>query len=253
MKKILKFTLPLFIIVGWEIAALLINNEFIIPRLESVIRVLIIPFASIMGTGSLLENATASIERVALGFILAAAIAIPLGIAMGWFPWVNNFFDSTVQALRPIPPLAWVPLALAWFKIGITSIIFIIAMGAFFPILLNTIDGVKGIKKTWTESAVMLGAREQQVMTKVVLPGSAPTIWTGLRIGFGIAWMCLIAAEWLPGTTLGLGYLILYAYNFGQINVVVAGMVVIGIIGIGFDLIFQRIEQRWFAWRALER
>jgi NitT/TauT family transport system permease protein len=91
------------------------------------------------------------------------------------------------------------------------------------------------------------------MMAKVILPGAAPTIWTGLRVGFGVAWMCVIAAEWMPGTTMGLGYLILYAYNFGQINVVVAGMVVIGIIGIAFDLLFKQVEKRWFMWRGLER
>jgi NitT/TauT family transport system permease protein len=249
----LYFLLPFLIIITWEIAANLINNEFILPKLGSILSIILAPNAVILGTGSLIDNALLSIERVSLGFLLAAVIAIPLGIGMGRFEGLYKFFDSTIQILRPIPPLAWVPLSLAWFKIGITSIVFIIFMGAFFPILLNTIDGVQGIKKTWIEVATNLGARERQMMARVILPGAAPTIWTGLRVGFGIAWMCLIAAEWLPGTTQGLGYLILYAYNFGQINVVVAGMIVIGIIGIAFDFLFKGVEKRWFRWRSLER
>jgi len=255
MKKPISFFLPLLILVSWEIAAILINNEFILPKLESILVVLIHPFSSayMMGTGSLVDNAMASITRIALGFLVAAAIAIPLGVGMGRSRLTHDFFDSTVQILRPIPPLAWVPLALAWFKIGITSVIFIIFIGAFFPILLNTIDGVNGVKKTWIEVASNLGSSERQMMAKVILPGAAPTIWTGLRVGFGVAWMCVIAAEWMPGTTVGLGYLILYAYNFGQINVVVAGMVVIGIIGIAFDFLFKKVENRWFMWRGLER
>lgn len=255
MKKPISFFLPLLILIGWELVAILVNNEFILPKLESIGVVLMDPASSayMLGTGSLIDNAMASITRIALGFLLAAAIAIPLGIGMGRSQMIHDFFDSTVQVLRPIPPLAWVPLALAWFKIGITSVVFIIFVGAFFPILLNTIDGVNGVKKTWIEVASNLGSSERQMMAKVILPGAAPTIWTGLRVGFGVAWMCVIAAEWMPGTTVGLGYLILYAYNFGQINVVVAGMVVIGIIGIAFDTLFRLVEKRWFGWRSLER
>lgn len=255
MKKPISFFLPLLILIGWELVAILVNNEFILPKLESIGVVLMDPASSayMLGTGSLIDNAMASITRIALGFLLAAAIAIPLGIGMGHSQMIHDFFDSTVQVLRPIPPLAWVPLALAWFKIGITSVVFIIFVGAFFPILLNTIDGVNGVKKTWIEVASNLGSSERQMMAKVILPGAAPTIWTGLRVGFGVAWMCVIAAEWMPGTTVGLGYLILYAYNFGQINVVVAGMVVIGIIGIAFDTLFRLVEKRWFGWRSLER
>jgi NitT/TauT family transport system permease protein len=255
MKKPISFFLPVLILICWELAAVLVNNEFILPKIESIFVVLMNPVSAtyMMGTGSLIDNASASITRIGLGFLLAAAVAIPLGVGMGRSAVFHNLFDSTVQLLRPVPPLAWVPLALAWFKIGITSVVFIIFIGAFFPILLNTIDGVKGVKKTWIEVATNLGSNEQQMMAKVILPGAAPTIWTGLRVGFGVAWMCVIAAEWMPGTTMGLGYLILYAYNFGQINVVVAGMVVIGIIGIAFDLLFKQVEKRWFMWRGLER
>ena len=98
-----------------------------------------------------------------------------------------------------------------------------------------------------------LGASERQVLTKVVLPGAAPTIWTGLRVGFGISWMCVVAAEILPGPTSGLGYLIMYAYNLGQINVIIAGIIVIGLIGLVVDLGFKAVEKRWFGWRGLER
>jgi NitT/TauT family transport system permease protein len=251
----LRILLPILLVVGWEVAAALINNPFILPSLTTVIPVLAHPFSTeyTLGSGSLVENAAISLGRVTIGFFMAAIVAIPLGIVMGRSPWLRDFLDSTVELLRPIPPLAWVPLSLAWFKIGMASMAFIIFIGAFFPILLNTIDGVKSIKLTWIEVATTLGARERQVLSKVILPGSLPTIWTGLRVGFGIAWMCVVAAEWMPGTTRGLGYLILYAYNFGQTNVIIAGMVVIGVIGILIDFLFKSIESRWFFWRGLER
>jgi len=250
-----RLLLPVLLLVVWEIAAFAVNNPFIIPSLTTVVPILIHPFSSsyTLGTGSLVWNAAISIQRVGLGFLIATVVAIPLGILMGRFQALNDAFDSLIELLRPIPPLAWVPLALAWFKIGLTSIVFIIFIGAFFPILLNTIDGVKAVKKTWVEVAMTLGAGERQILLKVLLPGAAPTIWTGLRVGFGIAWMCVVAAEWLPGISQGLGYLILYAYNFGQTNLIIAGMVVIGIIGLAIDLVFKSVERKWFSWRDLER
>jgi NitT/TauT family transport system permease protein len=252
-RSLLPVILPLGIIVGWEIAAIVLNNPFIIPRLEPVLDRLMHPTSNIIGFGNLINNAFISLERVMLGFLFAALLAIPLGIGMARWETVYDFFDSTMQLIRPIPPLAWVPLALAWFKIGLTSMVFIIGIGAFFPILLNTVDGVKNVKKTWIEAAQILGARERQVLSSVVLPGAAPTIWTGLRVGFGIAWMCVVAAEMMPGTNSGLGYLIMSAYNWGQMDVIVAGIIVIGMIGIGFDFLFKIVERRSFKWRELER
>ena len=250
---VLKVLLPLCIIIGWEVCAILLNNQFILPKLESVFAVLLSPTTDILGNGNLIDNAVISLERVMLGFLIAAGLAIPLGICMARSDRVFDFFDSTMQLLRPIPPLAWVPLALAWFRIGLASMIFIIAIGAFFPILLNTLDGVRNVKRNWIESAEILGANPRQVMLKVVLPGAAPTIWTGLRVGFGIAWMCVVAAEMMPGTNSGLGYLIMSSYNWGQVQVIIAGMIVIGLIGIGFDYLFKVTDRRFFSWRELER
>jgi NitT/TauT family transport system permease protein len=253
MRRSLGILLPILLLVGWEIAAIVINNPFILPPLETVIPVLLHPFQDILGTGSLFYNAFVSLTRVGFGFLVAVSIAVPLGIGMGWSRTLDALLDTTIQLLRPIPPLAWGPLAIAWFAVGIYSMGFIIFLGAFFPVLLNTIDGVKSVKRTWVEVAQTLGASERQVLARVVLPGAAPTIWTGLRVGFGIAWMCVVAAEWLPGTTSGLGYLTLYAYNFGQMNIIIAGMITIGVIGIVFDLLFRSAEDRRFRWRGLER
>ena len=253
MRRPLGIILPILLLIVWEIAAQSINNQFILPRLETVVPVLLAPTVDILGTGSLVHNALVSLERVGAGFLVALAIAIPLGVGMGWSQRFDAIVDTTIQLLRPIPPLAWGPLAIAWFSVGLSSMVFIIFLGAFFPVLLNTIDGVKGLKRTWVEVAQTLGASERQVLGKVVLPGAAPTIWTGFRVGFGVAWMCVVAAEWLPGTTSGLGYLTLYAYNFGQMNIIIAGMITIGVIGIAFDFLFRSVEDRFFRWRGLER
>ncbi len=250
---LLKLAVPLAAIVVWESLALSIRSQFILPSLGSVFLILLSPGADIMGSGSLIENALMSLERVCLGFLVATFLAVPLGIAMGRSRTVGDAFDGVISALRPIPPLAWVPLALAWLKIGLLSLVFIIALGAFFPVLLNTVQGVRGVRRTWLEAVTMLGADERNLLSRVVLPGAAPEIWTGMRVGFGIAWMCVVAAEMLPGTSTGLGYLIMYAYGWGQIQVVVAGMIVIGVIGIGVDRLFLAAEKKWFSWRELER
>ncbi len=253
MKRYIKIISPIILILVWELLAIYINNEYILPRVGSVLIVLLQPFTDILGSGSLAENAMVSLYRVVVGFLLGGLAAIPLGILMGRMQWLNELIDPIIQIFRPIPPIAWIPLALAWFKIGFTSIVFIIFIGAFFPILLNTIDGVKRVNRTWIETAYIFGARELQILYKVVVPAAAPTIWTGLRVGFGIAWMSVVAAEMLPGTTSGLGYLIIYAYNFGQIQVIIAGMVVIGIIGLVIDYLLKQVERKKFMWQGLER
>lgn len=248
-----KLILPIAIIIIWEAMALYVHNPFVLPTLESILSVLLMPTADLLGSGSLLENARVSLFRVALGFVIAALLAVPLGVAMGRWDDFKEISEGLISALRPVPPLAWVPLAMAWLKIGLASVVFIIALGAFFPILLSTMQGVRGVKRSWQEAVWMMGANDADLIAKVILPGSAPEIWTGMRVGFGIAWMCVVAAEMLPGTSSGLGYLIMYAYGWGQIQVVVAGMVAIGLLGILIDRFFMGVERRWFSWRARER
>ena len=253
MKRYLKFVIPILLILVWEVLAILVNNEFILPSVDSVVAVLIHPTVNILGSGSLLENGMTSLMRVVLGFAIGVLVAVPLGILMGHLEIANDLFDSIIQILRPIPPIAWIPLALAWFKIGLASILFIIFIGAFFPVLLNTIDGVRRVSRTWIETAYIFGTSELQLIYKVIIPAAAPTIWTGLRVGFGIAWMSVVAAEMLPGTSSGLGYLIMYSYNYGQVQVIIAGMIVIGFIGLSIDFILKEIEKRKFQWQGLER
>lgn len=148
---------------------------------------------------------------------------------------------------------AWVPLSMAWFGIGLAAIEFIIVIGCIFPILVNTIDGVKRVKRSWIETARIYQANEWQVMSKVIVPAAGPAIWSGLRVGFGIAWMSVVAAEMMPGTMQGLDNLIMQTFALGQINVVVAGMIAIGIIGIVLDQFFQYVQKRKFGWEVLDK
>jgi NitT/TauT family transport system permease protein len=242
----------IILLVVWECAALIINNNYILPTLGEIAEVLLHPFEPVLGGESLAANTLVSLKEVLTGFFCAAALAIPLGLLIGWSSEVQAYLNPAIQILRPIPPIAWMPFAIAWFGIGINSILFIIALGAFFPILINTVDGVLGIRIRWIEVAEMFHATTFEKLRTVVLPGALPRIWTGLRVSFAIAWMCVVAAEMLPGTTAGLGFLIMYAYNLGQLAVIGAGMVVIGIIGLGGDILFQAGHARFFGWEGKE-
>lgn len=244
--------LPVIIIIAWEVLSCVIQNSFILPGWELILPVLFHPGESLFGGASLFENSIISLQRVIFGFILAGAVAIFLGLICGWSESVNEYINPLVQILRPVPPIAWMPLAIAWFKIGFGSLIFIIFIGAFFPVLISTIEGVRTLRIRWLEVAETFGATPWEKILTVVIPGALPSIWTGLRLAFGVAWMCLVAAEMLPGTSAGLGYLIMYAYNLGQIQVIVAGMIVIGIIGIISDFLFRLGQSRMFGWQGKE-
>lgn len=267
-KSLYKVIFPLVVIAIWEIFSIWLKKPAILPRVESVLIILIHPTQKILGIGNLLESTIVSIVRVICGFFLAVIVALPLGILMGYFKRVREITTTLIELLRPIPPLAWIPLALAWFGLknfgdllGIKTyhpilenlqiaMIFIIFIGAFFPILLNTIHGVKGVKIILIESAISLGARDKDILKKVILPSASPSILTGLRMGFGIAWMCVVAAEMLPGSNYGLGYLISHAYDIARIDVVIGGMIIIGIIGVITNTIFELFERKMFKWRA---
>lgn len=251
----------------WEILAWMIEKPLILPRVESVLEVLIHPFDNVLKTGSFVDNAAVSMLRVLCGFFIAVVIAVPLGLLIGYSKIVRSSMNPLIECLRPIPPLAWVPLALGWFGVMTVSellgarhagffmenlhvaMIFIITLGAFFPILLNTIAGAEGVSRVLVESALTLGATKKDVLRKVIIPASVPAIMTGLRIGMGIGWMCLVAAEMLPGSTAGLGYLISYGYDLARIDVIIAGMIVIGLIGGVLSHILLLIEEKSLRWR----
>ncbi len=252
MKILKSIIVPLVGLALWELLAIYLNNPVVLPRVESVIAVLMHPQTPIMGTNlNIIDNTLISIKRVLLGFLIAGIVAIPIGIFMGYFSTIRDLFDTFIELLRPIPPLAWVPLALAWFGIGENSMLFIIFIGAFFPVLINTIAGVRAVPKILIESAQTLGASQKDILMKIVIPASSPYILTGLRIGAGIAWMCVVAAEMLPGSSAGLGYLIMYSYQLSRMDIVVACMIIIGLIGLTLDRGLRYIEERFFKWKDM--
>jgi NitT/TauT family transport system permease protein len=247
----LKFGLPLIIIVLWQFLSI----QGILPynRLPSPLEIAVGAKTLLtdgLPPGYLLyRHALESVFRVLCGFSIAACLGIPLGILIGWSQKLNTLLRPFIELLRPIPPLAWIPIAIIWFGIGIESAAFIIFLGAFFPILLNTVSGVRTVDVRLVEATKVLGAKERHILLKVLAPGALPSIWIGLRIGLGIAWMTLVAAEFTGVKSgYGLGYLIMVARDIQRPDLVIAGMVTIGLIGYGLDELLRAGQSRLLKW-----
>lgn len=201
-------------------------------------------------SGSLLINVVASVTRVYGAFLLAAGIALPLGMLIGRLPLVRGLLEPTLQLLRPIPVTAWLPLSMIMFGIGVRSAFFLVALGAFYPILVNTIFAVRSVEPRLFEAAQMLGVSPARLFPKVVLPASLPGMFTGLRLGLGFAWVVIVVGE-MTGVQTGLGAMIMDARQLSRTEIVIAGMAVIGLAGFLSDLAVQALGRRLLAWSPL--
>jgi NitT/TauT family transport system permease protein len=205
--------------------------------------------------GTMLHHAGMTLYRMLCGFSLAVAIGIPLGIMMGRFRPVENFFMPLASALMPIPSLAWVPVFILWFGLGNTVSILIVFYAALFPMMLNAWSGVRAVNQLWLRAAGAMGANEHALFWKVILPGASPFIITGLRQAFLRAWIAVVGAEMLASSDWGLGWVIYDAKEFLNADVMLASLVVIGSLGFIFErLVFGSLEratvQRWGMVRA---
>lgn len=176
---------------------------------------------------------------------LASIVGITLGIILGWSKRLERLCSYVISILRPIPPIAWIPFSILWFGIGAAPAIFIIFMGCVFPILVYTVDGVHRTKKVLIEAALSFGATDSQMLTEVILPSTVPYIVSGLKVAMGIALMCTISGEMI-GSSSGIGYMILTSTNLFDTGSTVVGMLEIGCIGIVFDYIFTKIQDKIF-------
>lgn len=265
--------IPALFLTGWHWAAKSVQNEVILPGIGQVTDLLRYPTQSLISMGSLAANIGISLVRVVAGYLLAVILAVPLGIMMGYYRSAFKLLNGFLSLFRPIPPLAWVPLILAWFGVASFaslfkiesgaayiflnnlkfSMIFIIFIGAFYPILTSSIHGVSGVRRILLDSARVLGASRRDLFRKILLPAAAPSIVNGMRIGLGVAWMCLVSAEMLPGSLSGVGYLITHAYTMARTDIVIAGMVGIGVVGASLDFVFRLWEEKKFAWTRMTR
>ena len=247
-----RFLVPLILILVWQgLSSIQVIPPYKLPSPFEIISGF--KDLSIVGVppGHLLHNHMLySLFRVALGYAIAALLAIPLGLLMGWSDRLLRLIRPLFEVVRPIPPLAWIPIAILWFGIGIKSAAFIIFLGAFFPILLNTISGVLSIPSLLIEAARTLHASERDIFLKVLLPGAVPSIFVGMRIGIGIGWMTLVAAEFTGVKEgYGLGYMIMTARDIQRPDEILAGMLVIGVIGLLIDMGLRAVESKTIRWQ----
>lgn len=190
-----------------------------------------------------------SLRRVVIGFGLAALLGIPLGLALGWYPGANKVVNPVIQILRPISPIAWIPVAILFLGVGDHAATSLIFLGAFFPIVVSCVDGVNNVPSVFRRAGRNFGLSPLQLLGRVVFPAALPQIIVGLRIAFGIAWLVVVAAE-MVAVDSGLGYLIIDSRNSGKrYDLVVAAMLLIGIIGLALDFLFRGLERvksvRW--------
>lgn len=196
-----------------------------------------------------LVNVLYSLKRIMLGFLIAACVGVPLGLSIGRYRRVADLFVPVVEILRPIPAIAWVPLSIMLWPNNEASIVFITFIGAFFPILLNTVHGVHSLDGVLIRAGRVLGANEPQLLWNVVLPGALPHVFTGFAVGMGVAWVSLIAAEMISGQ-FGVGYYTWEAYSLVNYPAIVLGMITIGMLGLGCSGIIRAIGKLSMPWLA---
>jgi NitT/TauT family transport system permease protein len=207
--------------------------------------------AELVHKGLLLKYVVASLFRVTWGFLLAVLIGVPLGLFLGWFRPAYLALNPWIQVLRPISPIAWIPLAILWFGVSEGAPIFLIFLASVFPITVSATAAVQSLQPVYLRAARNFGLTRMQLLKRVIVPASLPQILTGLRIALGVAWLVVVAAEMIAVNS-GLGYLIIDARNAGKrYDLVVAGMTIIGLIGLALDLMVRRLERfEEVSWRS---
>ena len=238
-----------FLVVGllWEIVARAgLFPPKLFPPLEAIGQALV----ELTASGILPHHAFDTILRLLFGFALAAAVGVIIGILMGRSRRMEDIFLPLVSILAPIPGIAWAPLFLLWFGLGSRPATLLVAFVSAFPIIFNTWTGVKAVKEIWVRSAQAMGADDRRLFVAVILPGALPYILTGLRLGLAQAWRALVGVEMLAAVPWGLGWMIFGAREFLNTDVMLAGVAVIGVIGLALEkLVFERIEhfpvKRW--------
>jgi sulfonate transport system permease protein len=235
---------PVLIIVIWQLAgeAGMINTT-VLPLPGKILS----KFIQLIADGKLFSNLAVSIWRVIQGFFIGTVAGLVLGTIMGLFTYVNKILNSLVGILRPVPMIAWIPLLILWIGIGEESKVAIIVIGSFWPVLLNTIQGIKSTDVKLLEVATILEKSRWTVLTNVILPNALPSIITGMRLGSGTAWSCVVAAEMIAASK-GIGYMIMYAREMSQPATIFVGVFSIGAIGLLIDKLFLKLERHLLRW-----
>ena len=238
-------------IILWQAVAIyIVQDPFILPGPADVLSA----FVALLGKGTLLQDFAASLLHFAIGLGAALLIGIPIGIAMGWNRRFDAFLDPVIEILRPIPPLAWIPFAIVWFGLTAYSAGFVIFIGAVFPIVINTYSGFRSVPRVFVEAGKMLGCIKNSYLIRyIAFPAALPSVAAGIRIGSGVGWMCLVAAELFGVSKFGLGQKLWFSYNLHQMDSVVVYMILLGLTGLLLDWMFRHFVEGYFLrWRTGE-
>jgi len=233
----------------WQLLSVFnVINPVLLPSPARLVRAA----SELMAEGILLKHTTASLWRVLVGFLLASLVGIGLGVLLGWSRVLSDLIRPVIESLRPIPPIAWTPIAILWFGVGNAPSYFLVFIGAVFPVFINTFSAVHNIDRAQINAALCLGARPGLLIRDVLIPASLPIIFPGLRIALGVGWMCVVAAELIAAQS-GLGYMIQQNRVLLQTQNVVTGMITIGLVGFAMGGLMSVIERRLIPWRERPR
>ncbi len=246
---------PILLILIWDRAVAFTGTRLIPSPYQVAVMMYDFTFGGVYDdafSGTILTHVFKSMQRVYGGFSLAALIGIPLGLMIGRIKLLRHLLDPTISLLRPIPVTAWLPLSMIFFGLGPNAAIFLVFLGAFYPILLNTVFGVRSIDPRLFEAASMLGCSGTSMFRQIVLPASAPAIFSGLRIAHGFAWILIVVGE-MTGVPTGLGSVVMDGRTLSRTDLVITGMVVIGACGFITDRIIVAISNRMLSWSPQHR
>lgn len=224
-------------------------NTAILPTFKNLMR----KFGRLLSCKTLVSNHTfyfhlwISLRRVLIGYFISAALGIFLGILIGLSKHLDNVTHLLIQVIKPIPPIAWIPLVILWFGIGESGKVFLIFLGGFFTILINVVDGIKQTDPKLIEVSKVFETPTLKKIFRVIIPSAVPNIFTGLRVGLSSCWMCVVAAELVASST-GLGFMISDSRQYGMIDVVIIGMITIGVIGKIMDSLLHFGEKKIIKW-----
>ena len=228
---------------AWTVAALYLSNPAILPTPGAVVT----GFAKLL-KGTLVHDVASSLRRVFVGFFIAGAVAIPLAMVMAFYNIFRKMVLPIITIIRPIPPIAWIPIAILWFGIGNPPSYFITALAAFHPIFLNSFSGALSVEQRHIHAAKFMGAKRGSLILRVLFPSALPMIWTGLKIGLGQSWMAVVTAELIAAQS-GLGYMIQINQINLETNYVLVGMVTIGILGSLMTWFLSYMERFVLPWK----
>ena len=245
-RRALGLIVPAVLLLLWQLA---VDRAWVSPLLLAPPRQVLVAFRELIVSGALRENLLISLDRVLKGFLLGSSLGFLTGTLFGVSKFAEDLFSPTLQAIRQVPLLGWMPLIILWFGIGEFSKVIFIAIGAFFPTLLNTTIGIRGVSRDYLEVGRVYQLSWIRTLGLIVIPAALPSIVSGIRLSISISWLLVVGAELITANS-GLGQMMTNAREMFRTDVVFVGIIVIGLIGLLIDVVIRRIESRLIRWQT---